>query len=193
MRLASGCAMKCLVLGGGGFIGSHVVDRLLDAGHDVRIFERPRVPRCSVRSPTDASSGSKAISRSATVVRPTLDGIDTVDFHLISTTLPKSSNDDPIFDVQSNVVVDDRLLRLRRRGGRPKKIVFISSGGTVYGNPATCRSRESSDRPEGFVRHRQAGDREVPGPCIRAMHGHQGFEHASRVSIRYGERQRVGG
>jgi UDP-glucose 4-epimerase len=37
--------MKCLVLGGGGFIGSHIVEELHSAGHDIRIIERPRVPR----------------------------------------------------------------------------------------------------------------------------------------------------
>ena len=36
--------MKCLVLGGGGFIGSHIVDGLLAVGQAVRVFERPRVP-----------------------------------------------------------------------------------------------------------------------------------------------------
>ena len=35
--------MQCLVLGGGGFIGSAIVDRLLRAGYPVRVFERPRV------------------------------------------------------------------------------------------------------------------------------------------------------
>jgi UDP-glucose 4-epimerase len=54
--------------------------------------------------------------------------------HLVSSTLPKSSNDDPVHDVQSNLVATLRLLEaMVARSVR--KIVFISSGGTVYGNP----------------------------------------------------------
>jgi UDP-glucose 4-epimerase len=54
--------------------------------------------------------------------------------HLVSTTLPKNSNDDPIYDVQSNVVGTLQMLNamVTHKVG---KIVFISSGGTVYGNP----------------------------------------------------------
>ena len=35
--------MKCVIFGGGGFIGSTIADRLLKDGHELRIFERPRV------------------------------------------------------------------------------------------------------------------------------------------------------
>jgi len=62
-----------------------------------------------------------------------IDGVDVV-LHLVSTTLPKSSNDDPIYDVQSNLVTTLQLLEAMV-AKQVKKIVFISSGGTVYGNP----------------------------------------------------------
>jgi UDP-glucose 4-epimerase len=54
--------------------------------------------------------------------------------HLVSTTLPKSSNDDPIFDVQSNLVASIQLLKIMVEE-QVSRIVFISSGGTVYGRP----------------------------------------------------------
>ena len=54
--------------------------------------------------------------------------------HLVSTTLPKGSNDDPIYDVQSNVVATLQMLNAMV-AHQVRKIVFISSGGTVYGNP----------------------------------------------------------
>jgi UDP-glucose 4-epimerase len=60
-----------------------------------------------------------------------LDGCDTV-VHLVSTTVPKTSNDDPAHDVQSNVVSTIRFLDVARQTG-VRKIVFASSGGTVYG------------------------------------------------------------
>ena len=72
----------------------------------------------------------------------TLNGIDTV-FHLINTTLPKTSNDDPAFDVQSNVI--ETLFLLEQCVARKvKKIVFISSGGTVYGKPEKLPIAEDS-------------------------------------------------
>lgn len=62
-----------------------------------------------------------------------LDGVNTV-FHLVSTTQPQSSNDDPAFDVQSNLLATLGLLEQLRT--HPEiTLVFISSGGTVYGTP----------------------------------------------------------
>lgn len=124
--------MNCLVLGGGGFIGSHVVDALLAAGHHVRVFERPRVP------PHRAFAGEalewvEGDFQNSERVREAVRGMDVV-FHLVSTTLPKGSNDDPEFDVHSNVIGTLRLLRWAVDAG-VRKILFISSGGTVYGTP----------------------------------------------------------
>jgi UDP-glucose 4-epimerase len=125
--------MKCLVLGGGGFIGSHIVEELHAAGHDIRILERPRVPR--FREFASRVEWVEGDFQSASVVHDAVDGIDAV-FHIVSTTLPKSSNDDPIFDLESNVVATLRMLEFAR-DARVRKIIFISSGGTVYGTPAS--------------------------------------------------------
>jgi len=54
--------------------------------------------------------------------------------HLVSTTLPKSSNTDAVFDVETNVAGTVRLLNHAVTAG-VKKIIFLSSGGTVYGKP----------------------------------------------------------
>jgi UDP-glucose 4-epimerase len=54
--------------------------------------------------------------------------------HLVSTTLPKTSNDNPIYDVETNILGTLNLLNLARDLGI-SKIVFASSGGTVYGQP----------------------------------------------------------
>jgi UDP-glucose 4-epimerase len=55
-------------------------------------------------------------------------------YHLVSTTLPQSSNADPVFDIETNVAGTVRLLNHAVRLG-VKKVVFVSSGGTVYGIP----------------------------------------------------------
>lgn len=125
--------MKCLVLGGGGFIGSAVVDRLLAAGHSVRVFERPRVAPYRTFEATEMVEWITGDLLSSSDMSQALSGIDTV-FHLVSTTLPKSSNDDPVYDVQSNVVGTLQILNLMAQM-KTSRIVFISSGGTVYGPP----------------------------------------------------------
>jgi len=67
-------------------------------------------------------------------------------FHLVSTTVPKTSNEDPAFDVMSNVVETIYLLEQCAKG-KAKKVVFVSSGGAVYGTPAALPVAENS--PEG--------------------------------------------
>ncbi len=126
--------MRCVVLGGGGFIGSAIADRLLLDGHTVRIFERPRVEpyrRFSDDEQVEWMTGDLQSSHDVCVA---LEGADVV-LHLASSTLPKSSNDDPIFDVQSNLVASLQLLEIMvaKNVGR---IICISSGGTIYGTPA---------------------------------------------------------
>ena len=125
--------MKIAVLGGGGFIGSAIIDRLLLDGHCIRVFERPRIDSYRPFGAQEQVEWTNGDFMSQHDVRKAVSGVDTV-MHLVSTTLPKSSNDDPIFDVQSNLVASVQLLRLMVEE-RVGKIVFISSGGTVYGQP----------------------------------------------------------
>jgi len=125
--------MKCLVLGGGGFIGSAIVDRLLVAGHSVRVFERPRVAPYRVFAPSEQIEWTTGDLLSTSDVNEALADVDTV-FHLVSTTLPKGSNDDPVYDVQSNLIGTLQILNLMVQR-KTSRVVFISSGGTVYGAP----------------------------------------------------------
>jgi len=131
--------MHCLVLGGNGFIGSHLVDKLLEEDHKVRVFdkykERYRKPIATVDY-RYGDFGNRGLLTEAMVE------IDIV-FHLISTTLPKTSNDDPVFDVESNVINTVFLLeQCVKRNIR--KIVFLSSGGAIYGKASVLPIVESS-------------------------------------------------
>ena len=129
---------SCLVLGGAGFIGSHVAEALAREGRRVRIFDRPHVDRLArLRRSFEVFSGDFL---DAQALLPALRGVEVV-FHLVSTTLPKSSNDNPLYDVQSNVLGTLRLIELCR-AQNVRKIVFVSSGGTVYGLPRSLPLRE---------------------------------------------------
>lgn len=122
--------MKTLILGGNGFIGSHLADKLLNEGHAVRVFDRNKE---LYREPISGVEYVYADFGNRTLLAEALGDIDAV-FHLISTTVPKTSNDDPAFDVTSNVVETINLLE-KCVERDVKKIVFLSSGGTVYGAP----------------------------------------------------------
>lgn len=125
--------LKCVIFGGGGFIGSHIADHLLRSGHSVRIFERPRIPLYRDFETHEPMAWITGDLLSNHDLSDAIQGADVV-LHLVSTTLPKSSSDDPIYDVQSNLVGSLQMLNTMVTH-RVKKIVFISSGGTVYGNP----------------------------------------------------------
>jgi UDP-glucose 4-epimerase len=125
--------LKSLVLGGGGFIGSHLVTALLAGGEAVRVLERPYRDRSALIPSHPSLEWQEGDFCNARDLRRALEGVDTV-FHLISTTQPQSSNDDPAFDVQSNLLATLGLLEQLRN--HPEiTLVFVSSGGTVYGRP----------------------------------------------------------
>lgn len=122
--------MRALVLGGNGFIGSHLVDALLADGHRVRVFDRQPDRFREALTGVDYRFGS--ISDVADVAEA-LAGIDVV-FHLVSTSVPSTSNLDPVADIQGNLVAAIQLLD-QMKGLDIRRIVYLSSGGTVYGNP----------------------------------------------------------
>jgi len=133
---------RCVVLGANGFIGNHLCRTLLAAGHQVVAFDIAR---------DFGALGDVAGERLETVsgdfldratVRQALRGSDWV-FHLVSTTLPASSNENMVFDVQSNVVASVELLEECRHQG-VEKLVFASSGGTVYGVPESLPATEDT-------------------------------------------------
>ncbi len=123
----------CLILGGGGFIGTALAQQALLDGWRVRVFDRPgvKVPLQFADMP-----GLEWISgdfQNPEDLALALDGVEAV-VHLIATLLPRASNEAPMQDVETNVVATLRLLSLMTER-RIRKIVFASSGGTVYGVP----------------------------------------------------------
>jgi UDP-glucose 4-epimerase len=114
-----------LVLGGGGFLGGHLLRRLAHEDMTVKAYGRRRMtyPEKIHYIYGDLLDRSR--------LRRALEGVDCV-FHLAWTTVPQTSNEDPQADVQGNVVAGIGLLDACRDVG-VKTVVFPSSGGTVYG------------------------------------------------------------
>jgi UDP-glucose 4-epimerase len=179
--------MKCTLFGGGGFIGSAIADRLLRDGHELRIFERPRVEPYRAFAAHEKVEWVTGDLLSMHDLGAAIDGSEAV-VHLVSTTLPKSSNDDPIYDVQTNLVASLQMLEaMRARDVR--RLVFISSGGTVYGTPQRVPVDESHPtEPQvsyGIVK--LAIEKYLL--MYQRLHGFR--TRILRVANPYGERQRV--
>ena len=122
--------MRALVLGGTGFVGSSLVDGLLAAGHKVRVLARNAE---QFRSPLPGVDYRLANFSDIPTLVEAVEDVDVV-FHLISTTVPSTSNRAPLYDIESNLIGTVRLLEiLRERPGC--RLIYLSSGGTVYGVP----------------------------------------------------------
>lgn len=124
---------KCLVLGGGGFIGSNLVSKLSSLGYEVRVFDLPHAQK---KYPFDTAGDIEWVEGNFTnpvEVEAAMKGCSIV-FHLISTTLPKTSNENFSYDIESNLISSVRLFESAVRH-QVRKIIFPSSGGTVYGIP----------------------------------------------------------
>ena len=128
----------CLVLGGGGFIGTNLCRALAAAGACVTAFgRRQSYPEALSTIPfvTAEFSDRGALARA-------VEGRDYI-FHLLGGTTSESSNRDPAADLTDNVLATLRLLEVCRACGT-SKIVFVSSGGTVYGLSSRVPIREDA-------------------------------------------------
>jgi UDP-glucose 4-epimerase len=122
--------MRILVLGGSGFLGSHIVDKFLAEKHDVAVYDL--YPERFRRSPAGIKFYTGDFGNVGALDELIATGFDAV-IHCVSTTTPKSSNESPEFDIQSNVIGTLYLLDIcvKHNVG---KLVFLSSGGTIYGD-----------------------------------------------------------
>ncbi|MEH6610846.1 MAG: NAD-dependent epimerase/dehydratase family protein [Halioglobus sp.] len=119
---------KVLVTGASGFLGRHLVEALLDQGYQVCGLDLQANPMAHENLHWVVGSFLDIEILAGAVI-----GCDAI-FHLASTTLPKSSNENPGYDVASNLQGALNLLDIAV-ANNVAKVVFISSGGTVYGVP----------------------------------------------------------
>lgn len=131
--------MKVLVSGGAGFIGSHVVDAYVGAGHDVLIMDDLSAGHRENLNPAarfyEVDIRSESVREIFERERP-----EALSHHAAQMDVRRSVAD-PIFDAQVNLVGLLNLLETGRRHGL-KRVVFASSGGTVYGEQNTFPATE---------------------------------------------------
>jgi UDP-glucose 4-epimerase len=131
--------MRALVTGGAGFIGSTLVDRLLAEGHSVDVIDNLASGSLSnladARSNRDHDLTFHQIDIGAPEVVELIERrAPEVVFHLAAQADVRLSVSDPVFDAMVNIVGGIRVLEGARRAGA-QKVVFASSGGTIYGEP----------------------------------------------------------
>lgn len=130
--------MRCLVVGGGGFIGSRVSNLLVETGREVIVLGRRPV------SPKRLSKKAKYVSgdyKNRALIRTLLKGTHEL-IDLAYATVPKTSFDDPVNDILCNLPAGVGLVQ-EASAAKLKKFVFVSSGGTVYGIAKTLPIHES--------------------------------------------------
>jgi UDP-glucose 4-epimerase len=135
--------MRILVTGGAGFIGSHLVDAYLEAGHEVAVLDNlvsgklenlPLEKICFYHTDiTDRAAVFEAIKS----FRP-----EVVSHHAAQMSV-KVSTDRPVYDAENNVLGLLNVLEASVEAG-VRKVIFASSGGTVYGDSKLIPSPEDA-------------------------------------------------
>ena len=133
----------CLVLGANGFIGSHIVDQLASLGYKVIAFDRfSSEPQYS---PHQNIVQVKGDIFSAADVAASLVSVDYF-FHCFSATTPYSADLDPYTDITGNILNSARIFELCGEA-KVKKVIFISSGGAIYGSTGEAKVATEDDAP----------------------------------------------
>jgi UDP-glucose 4-epimerase len=174
--------MKALVIGGSGFIGSHLVDELINKGWAVAVLDFQERRYGSIPPSVKFIRGD---INQAYLVREALTGVDIV-FHLAWATIHETSNEDPTADISANLIPSIQLFEACQRMG-VRRVVFTSSGGTVYGQAQTLPIRENHPQNplNGYGITKLAAEK-----YLQMFHHLHGLDYAIlRPSVPYGPRQ----
>lgn len=124
--------MRVLVTGGAGFIGSHLVDKLLADGHSVTVLDNLSSGRLQNLRQSEGSGRLSFVKRDLKREFAWDDGGFEVIFHLAANPEVRTGSTDPSLHFNENVVSTYNLLEAVRKRGCPRAFVFASTS-TVYG------------------------------------------------------------
>jgi len=186
--------MRMFVTGAAGFIGSTLVDRLLAEGHEVTGLDdlsRGRLENLAEARAANTAGTAEFTFVKADVTDPALPGIvakakPEVICHLAAQIDVRVSVADPLLDARLNVLGTINLLEAARTHG-VRKVVFTSSGGSIYGTPEKLpvseRSRPAPGSP--YAAGKAAGEL-----YLHAFQSMYGLDYTSLALANvYGPRQ----
>ncbi|QGU06310.1 UDP-glucose 4-epimerase [Corynebacterium occultum] len=127
--------MRTLVTGGAGFIGSNLTDLLIAEGHEVVVVDN--LSRGKLANLAEAQATGKLTFLEADLLEVNFDELlaqhqPEVIFHLAAQIDVRLSVADPLHDAETNILATIRIAEAARKNG-VRKIVFTSSGGSIYG------------------------------------------------------------
>lgn len=139
--------MRYLITGGAGFIGSHLADALLEAGHDVRVLDDFSTGRRSNLEFAIATRRIKIVEgdvREPGIVRQVVDGVDGI-FHLAALVSVPQSIEDPQRSFDINACGTVNVLEAARQTRIPR--VMLASSAAVYGDAPAPAQEDAVPRP----------------------------------------------
>jgi len=133
--------MKILVTGGAGFIGSHIVDKYIDLGHQVVVIDNlvtgfKKFINLKAKFYKVDICDREAVEKVFTSEKPEL-----INHHAAQMDVRKSVAD-PKFDAETNIIGLLNLLQAGKTSG-VKKVIFASTGGAVYGDTQVLPTPET--------------------------------------------------
>lgn len=189
--------MRVLVTGAAGFIGSHLVDRLLAEGEEVLAVDNLSSGRLSNLADARRSSTGKLTFQRVDVTSTALGELvkrqkPEVLFHLAAQVDVRKSVADPIHDATINVLGTLNVLQSAAEVGA-RKVVFTSSGGCIYGEPAPERLPVTEDQvywPEALPESPYGVSKKIAIDYLRYYKAVQDLDYtALALSNVYGPRQ----
>lgn len=144
--------MRCCVIGGTGFIGTVLVNQLVASGRDVVAISR-RQPQ-ELNLPIGVAYVACDYGNKEALAEVLQDCEEVID--LAYATVPQTSFVDPLFDLMANLPPSLGLLEVTRKLKGLKRVVMVSSGGTVYGPvariPITEETKTAPVSPYGITK-----------------------------------------
>lgn len=125
------------IIGGAGFIGSHIVEKLISLKRQITVIGRRNSPLRKLPEGTRYVSGDYG---SKNFLLEVLQGVDEI-IQLAYSSVPKTSFENPLSDIHSNLPATVTLLDVASRL-RIDKLVLVSSGGTIYGKTKNIPVKE---------------------------------------------------
>jgi UDP-glucose 4-epimerase len=185
--------MRALVTGGAGFIGSTLVDRLLAEGHSVDVIDNLATGNLSNLSDARADRSNEISFHQIDVRDPGV--VDLIArrrpeaiFHLAAQADVRVSVERPVFDAEVNVIGSLNVLEGARAAGS-RKVVFASSGGTIYGDPEPSELPVKESHPQRPISP-YGVTKKVVGDYLHAYRELHDLEYAALALANvYGPRQ----
>src|SRR5690242_9367222 len=139
--------MNCFITGGAGFIGSHLVDRLLARGHSVTAFDNFSTGQRQFLDNAQTKSGFRLVTGDLLdqrVLTEAMTGADLV-CHMAANADIRFGLKQPYKDLEQNTIGTFNVLEAMREVGA-RRIIFASTG-AVYGEPAVFPTPEDAPFP----------------------------------------------